>query len=43
VLKRVPETVPPEVAREIGAKLDQQATPEKLSEYDGIIFGPPLR
>jgi NAD(P)H dehydrogenase (quinone) len=46
VIKRVPETMPLEVARQAGAKLDQEApeaTPEELSDYDGIIFGTPTR
>lgn len=45
-VKRVPETMPLDVARKAGAKLEQaapEATPEELSEYDGIIFGTPTR
>jgi len=45
-LKRVPETMPPEVAAKYGAKLDQAApvaSPKELSDYDGIIFGTPTR
>jgi len=45
-LKRVPETMPPDVAAKYGAKLDQTApvaSPKELSEYDGIIFGTPTR
>jgi NAD(P)H dehydrogenase (quinone) len=45
-LKRVPETMPEELARKAGAKLDQAApvaTPDELAEYDGIIFGTPTR
>jgi NAD(P)H dehydrogenase (quinone) len=45
-LKRVPETMPPEVAEKYGAKLDQAApvaSPKELSDYDGIIFGTPTR
>ncbi|CAH1655662.1 NAD(P)H:quinone oxidoreductase [Hyphomicrobiales bacterium] len=46
VLKRVPETVPEEVAKGAGFKLDQQApiaTVAELPEYDAIIFGAPTR
>lgn len=46
VVKRVPETVPEEVARKSGYKLDQQApiaTVAELPEYDAIIFGTPTR
>jgi NAD(P)H dehydrogenase (quinone) len=46
VIKRVPETVPEDVARQSGMKLDQQApiaTVEELPEYDAIIFGTPTR
>lgn len=45
-LKRVPETMPPEVARQYGAKLDQAAPvadPKELGEYDAILFGTPTR
>lgn len=45
-LKRVPETVSDEVARESGYKADQQAPlakPAELAEYDAIIFGTPTR
>jgi NAD(P)H dehydrogenase (quinone) len=45
-IKRVPETMPPEVAARNGAKLDQAAsiaTPAELVEYDAIIFGTPTR
>ncbi|ADE14887.1 flavoprotein WrbA [Nitrosococcus halophilus Nc 4] len=45
-LKRVPELMPEEVARNAGAKLDQEApiaTVDELPEYDGIIFGTPTR
>ena len=45
-LKRVPETMPPEVAEKYGAKLDQAApvaSPKELGDYDGIIFGTPTR
>ena len=46
VLKRVPETMPPAVAQQHGAKLDQAAPvadPKELGEYDAIIFGTPTR
>lgn len=46
VIKRVPETIPPEIAAKAGAKLDQaapMATPAELVEYDGILFGTPTR
>ncbi|MGH6618370.1 MAG: NAD(P)H:quinone oxidoreductase [Alphaproteobacteria bacterium] len=42
VVKRVPETVPDEIARKAGYKLDQKApvaTVAELPEYDAIIFG----
>jgi NAD(P)H dehydrogenase (quinone) len=45
-LKRVPETMPPEVAAAYGAKLDQAAPvadPKELANYDAIIFGTPTR
>jgi NAD(P)H dehydrogenase (quinone) len=45
-VKRVPETMPEDVARRAGAKLDQAApvaSPEELADYDGIIFGTPTR
>lgn len=45
-LKRVPETLPPELAKQFGVKLDQPApvaTPQELAEYDAIIFGSPTR
>ena len=45
-IKRVPETMPEEVARKAGAKLEQDAPiaqPEELADYDGIIFGTPTR
>jgi len=46
VMKRVPDTMPPEVAKQYGAKLDQEAalaTPDELPQYDAIIFGTPTR
>src|SRR5215213_7900266 len=45
-LKRVPETMPEDVAKQYGAKLDQAApvaSPKELGEYDAIIFGTPTR
>jgi len=45
-LKRVPETMPEDVARQAGAKLDQKAalaTPQELADYDAILFGTPTR
>ena len=45
-LKRVPETMPPDVAKQHGVKLDQAAPvadPKELGDYDGIIFGTPTR
>ncbi len=46
VVKRVPETVPEEIARNAHFKLDQKApvaTVEELADYDAIIFGAPTR
>lgn len=46
VVKRVPETVPEEVAKASHFKLDQAApiaTPGELGDYDGIIIGCPTR
>ncbi|ABA58871.1 NAD(P)H:quinone oxidoreductase [Nitrosococcus oceani] len=45
-LKRVPELMPEEIARNAGAKLAQEApiaTVDELPEYDAIIFGTPTR
>jgi NAD(P)H dehydrogenase (quinone) len=45
-LRRVPELMPPEVAKSAGAKLDQAApiaNPQALADYDGIIVGTPTR
>lgn len=45
-IKRVPETVPAEIAMQHGFKLEQAApiaTPDELETYDGIIFGVPSR
>ncbi|CAA0091479.1 NAD(P)H dehydrogenase (quinone) [Starkeya nomas] len=41
-VKRVPETVPLEVAQKAGFKLDQKApiaTVDELKDYDAIVFG----
>jgi NAD(P)H dehydrogenase (quinone) len=46
VVKRVPELVPPEIARKSGYKLDQEAplaTVAELPDYDAIIIGTPTR
>jgi NAD(P)H dehydrogenase (quinone) len=46
VVKRVPETVPSEVAKQMHFKLDQAApiaTVDELADYDAIIFGTPTR
>lgn len=46
IVKRVPETMPEEVARKAGAKLDQAAPvaePKELADYDAILFGTPTR
>jgi NAD(P)H dehydrogenase (quinone) len=45
-IRRVPETVPEEIARKSGFKLDQKAAVAKVDElpqYDAIIFGTPTR
>ncbi len=45
-IRRVPELVPPDVAKASGFKLDQAAElakPDELERYDGIIFGTPTR
>ena len=46
IVKRVPETMPPDVAAAAGCKLSQSApiaSPEELDQYDAIIFGTPTR
>lgn len=46
IVKRVPETMPPEAAKQCGAKLDQAAPvadPKEIGGYDAIIFGTPTR
>ncbi len=45
-VKRVPELMSADVARKVGAKLDQSApiaTVDELPNYDAIIFGTPTR
>jgi len=45
-IKRVPELMPEEAAKNAGVKLDQAAaiaTPDELADYDAIIFGTPTR
>lgn len=45
-VKRVPETMPPDVAKKAGAKMDQAAPvadPKELCDYDAILFGTPTR
>ena len=45
-IKRVPELMDEETARNAGAKLDQPApiaSPKELGDYDAIIFGTPTR
>lgn len=45
-VKRVPESMPEDVARKAGAKLDQRApvaSPGELGRYDAIVFGTPTR
>ena len=46
VVKRVPETVPADIAKQSHFKLDQAApvaTIDELADYDAIIFGTPTR
>ncbi len=45
-VKRVPELMTEDVARKVGAKLDQKAPiarVDELADYDAIIFGTPTR
>jgi NAD(P)H dehydrogenase (quinone) len=45
-VKRVPELMPEDVAKQAGAKLEQIAPiarPEELADYDAIIIGTPTR
>lgn len=46
VVKRVPETMPLDIAKQAGVKLNQAAPvaePKELADYDAIIFGTPTR
>ena len=46
VIKRAPETVPDDVARQSGFKLDQKApiaSAAELADYDAVIIGTPTR
>ena len=46
VIKRAPETVPEDVARQSGFKLDQKApiaSAAELADYDAVIIGTPTR
>ncbi|MFN2349149.1 MAG: NAD(P)H:quinone oxidoreductase [Thioalkalivibrio sp.] len=46
IIKRVPELMPEDVARQAGAKLDQAAPlaiPAELADYDAIVIGTPTR
>jgi len=45
-IKRVPETMPEEAAKQAHVKLDQDAPiadPNELGDYDAVIFGTPTR
>ena len=45
-VKRVPETMPEETVKQIGAKTDQAAPiadPNELADYDAVIIGTPTR
>jgi len=45
-IKRVPELMPEDAAKNAGVKMDQDAplaSPDELAEYDAIIFGTPTR
>jgi len=45
-LKRVPELVADDTARQYGFKVDQEApiaSPKELADYDAVIFGTPTR
>jgi NAD(P)H dehydrogenase (quinone) len=46
LVKRVPETVPTELAKTYGYRLEQPAplaVPDELEQYDAVIFGTPTR
>ena len=45
-IKRVPETMPEDTVKQMGAKTDQKApvaSPDELADYDAVIFGTPTR
>lgn len=45
-IKRVPETMPMDVAKAAGVKIEQEApiaSPDDLKNYDAILFGTPTR
>ncbi|MGF1605924.1 MAG: NAD(P)H:quinone oxidoreductase [Rhodothalassiaceae bacterium] len=45
-IKRVPETIPEDTARQLGVKLDQgypEASVDELPDYDGFLLGTPTR
>jgi NAD(P)H dehydrogenase (quinone) len=45
-VKRVPELMPEDAARDAGVKLDQEApiaVPKELADYDAIVIGTPTR
>ncbi|HUD52100.1 NAD(P)H:quinone oxidoreductase [Parvibaculum sp.] len=45
-VKRVPETMPEDLMKQAGMKVDQAApiaAPHELAEYDAVIFGTPTR
>ena len=45
-IMRVPETMPEDTIKQIGAKVDQKAPvakPEDLANFDAVIFGTPTR
>ncbi|SUH16396.1 trp-repressor binding protein [Salmonella enterica subsp. enterica] len=45
IIKRVPETMPPEIFAKAGGKNAKRTgcTPQELADYDAIIFGTPTR
>ena len=47
VIKRVPETAPPEVVKQAGFSANEDhpviGAPDELAEYDGIVVGAPTR
>jgi NAD(P)H dehydrogenase (quinone) len=45
-VRRVPETMPAEALRQMGARMDDATpvlTPDELAEHDAILFGTPTR